>query len=48
MLRNDSSGAAVQHAERDWKKLEPLLPSLDDKGREDLMRLKSEFEQLRQ
>jgi hypothetical protein len=39
--------AAERRAERDWKKLEPMINSLDDQGRQDLERLKSEFENLR-
>jgi len=47
LMRNDKNDAVTRQAERDWEKLEPMLPSLDEKGQEELMRLKSEFEKLR-
>ncbi len=48
LLREDTNEAVAQQAERDWEKLQPMLPSLDEKRREDLMRLKEEFEKIRQ
>jgi hypothetical protein len=45
-LRDENNPAAVQKAKRDWKKLQPLIPSLDEKEQRELMRLKSEFEKL--
>jgi len=46
-LRNDNNDAAAQQAERGWKKLQPLIPSLDEKEQKELMGLRSEFEKLR-
>lgn len=48
LMRDDKNDAVTRQAERNWEKLEPMMPSLDEKGQEELMRLKSEFEKLRQ
>jgi|GEM_PF-991530 len=48
LMRDDKNDAVARQAEREWEKLEPMMPSLDEKGQEELMRLKSEFEKLRQ
>jgi DNA anti-recombination protein RmuC len=48
LMRDDKNDAVTRQAERDWEKLEPMMSSLDEKGQEELMRLKSEFEKLRQ
>lgn len=47
LMRKDKSDAMARQAERDWERLEPMLPSLDEKRREELLRLKEEFEKLR-
>jgi hypothetical protein len=47
-LRENPNDAALQQAERDWEKLQPLMPSIEESGREDLMRLREEFERMRQ
>jgi len=48
LMRDDKNDAVAQQAEREWEKLEPMMPSLDEKGQEELKRLKTEFENLRQ
>ncbi|MBM4310261.1 MAG: hypothetical protein FJ119_04870 [Deltaproteobacteria bacterium] len=48
MLRDDPNDTALQQAERDWEKLQPMMPALEESGREDLMRLREEFEKMRQ
>lgn len=48
LMRDDKNEAVMRQAERDWQKMEPHLLSLDEEGQEELMRLKSEFEKLRQ
>jgi len=48
LRRDDKNDAVPRHAERDWENMEPNMPSLDEKGQEELMRLKSAFEKLRQ
>jgi len=47
-LRQNPNDAALQQAERDWEKLQEIMPSLEESGREDLMRLRDEFEKMRQ
>jgi hypothetical protein len=47
LMRDDKNDAVARQAERDWEKLEPMMPSLDEKGQKELMRLKREFEKLR-
>lgn len=46
-MRDKRNNAAQQQAERDAEELESM-PPLDEKGQEELMRLKSQFEKLRQ
>ncbi len=48
VLRENPNDAAMQQAESDWEKLEPMMPSIEESGREDLMRLREEFEKMRQ
>jgi len=47
IMRNDANDAVSRQVERDWERLQPMLPALDDKRREELLRLKEEFEKLR-
>jgi len=47
-LRQNPNDAALQQAESDWEKLQEMMPSLEESGREDLMRLREEFEKMRQ
>jgi len=47
VLRETNDPAAAEHAARDWEKLEPMLSALDDSSREDLQRLKEDFERMR-
>jgi hypothetical protein len=48
-LREEKNDAATsRRAERDLERLQSAMPSLDKKGREELERLKKEFERLRQ
>ena len=46
-MRDKKNDAAEQQAEGDGEEIEPM-PPLDEKGQEELMRLKSEFEKMRQ
>jgi hypothetical protein len=46
VLRDTNDPAAAEQALRDWDKIEPMLSSIDDSGREDLLRLKEEFERM--
>ncbi len=48
LMREEKNDAMTRQAQRDWDKLQPLMPSLDEQGQEELMRLKSEFEKQRQ
>jgi hypothetical protein len=47
VLRENPNDAALQQAESDWEKLQEMMPSLEESGREDLMRLREEFEKMR-
>jgi hypothetical protein len=48
LMRDDKNDAVSRQDEDDWEKLDSTMPSLDEKGRGELKRLKSEFESLRQ
>lgn len=47
-LRNEKNDDVSRKAERDLQKFESMMSSLDGEGQEELERLKSEFEKLRQ
>jgi len=46
-LRDDNNDASAQQAERGWKQLQPLIPSLDEKEQKELMSLRREFDKMR-
>jgi HAMP domain-containing protein len=45
---DQENDAASQQAGEDLENLQPLMPDLDEQGQEELERLKSEFEKMRQ
>ena len=47
-MSDKESDAVPQQAEGEFENLQPLMPDLDEKGQEELERLKSEFERMRQ
>lgn len=47
-MPEDTSDAVPGQVERDVENLQPMTPALDEKGQEELERLKSEFEKMQQ
>jgi hypothetical protein len=45
---DQENDAASQQAEDDMENMQPMMPDLDEQGQEELERLKSEFEKMRQ